>query len=847
MKKKTMRFLAASLAILIIVCVGVMILFAVILSRQSEQTISKVGNIYMSGMSEKISEHFETTINLRIAQIETITKDVPPDKVEYGEDMINELRRNAEIREFEYLALYNQNGDLDMIYGEELTPIYPELFMKSLSEGKKKVTVALNQSEEKVLLIGIPVSYSMADGSDSIALVAGLPIEYINEILSLEKTDSLTYSHIIRKDGNYVIRNAEEYGNNYFNQIEGVFSDLNGQNHEQYIEELKNAMENGVDYSTVLIIGDERRHMYCSSLPYSEWFLVTIMPYGTLDETINSLSSQRINMLIVCIAVVLVTLITIFAVYFKLTQSHIRELETTRQEAIRANKAKSEFLSNMSHDIRTPMNAIVGMTSIASANMDNKQQVENCLKKITLSSKHLLGLINDILDMSKIESGKLILNMYQVSLKEVLDSLVNIIQPQIKAKKQNFDVFIHDIDYENVWCDRVRLSQVLLNLISNAIKFTPDEGTIHVSLFEEPSPISEKFVRLHISVKDSGIGMSKEFKEKIFESFTREDSKRVHKTEGTGLGMAITKHIVDAMFGTIEVESELGKGTEFNVVLDLEKVQIPRDEMVLPNWNILVVDDDKQLCESAASSLKSIGVNADCAFNGEDALKMIKERHDKQDGYQIILLDWQLPGLDGIETARAINNYIEENIPILLISAYDWSGIEDDAREAGINGFISKPLFKSTLFYALNQYRSDFDQINSFKEEKKESFNGIKILVAEDNYLNWEIASELLSTLGLELDHAENGKLCVDMFEDSPVGYYSAILMDIRMPVMTGYEATEEIRKSDRADSDIPIIAMTADAFAEDAQRCFECGMNAHIAKPIDIKEVARQLKKHIK
>lgn len=847
MKKKTMRFLAISLAILITVCIGVMIILTVITNEQSEDTMNEVGNIYMSGMSEKISMHFETTINLRVAQIETITKDIPPDEAEYGSDMLEQLSRDGQIREFDYLALYDENGNFEMIYGETIEPIHPEPFLESLSSGDKKVSIALNESGEGVLLMGIPVSYPLSDGSRSIALVAGLPIEYINEILSLDESDSLTYSHIIRRDGSYVIRSVEEYGDNYFDRIEGVFSDLNGKNHEQYISELKNAMENDEDYSTVLVIGDERRHMYCSSLPNSEWFLVTIMPYGTLDETINNLSSQRINLLMICIAVVLIVLITIFVIYFKISQGQIHNLEEARQEAIQANKAKSEFLSNMSHDIRTPMNAIVGMTSIASANIDNKQQIENCLKKITLSSKHLLGLINDILDMSKIESGKLTLNTDQVSLQEIMNSLVNIIQPQIKAKNQHFNVFIHDIETENVCCDSVRLNQVLLNLLSNAIKFTPDGGLIHVSLYEEPSPVSENFVRVHISVKDSGIGMSKEFKEKIFESFTREDSKRVHKTEGTGLGMAITKYIVDAMHGTIEVESKKGEGTEFHVVLDLEKAQVQENEMVLPNWNVLVVDNDEQLCESAVCSLNSIGVNADFALSGEDALKLIKDHHNRHDDYQIILLDWKLPGMDGIETAREISKQIGDHIPILLISAYDWSEIEDNARKAGVNGFISKPLFKSTLFYGLRQYMDNFDQNGSLEEDSEDNFNGTKVLVAEDNDLNWEIANELLSALGLELEHAENGQICADMFKDSPVGYYSAILMDIRMPIMNGYEATEEIRKTDRSDSDIPIIAMTADAFAEDAQRCLDCGMNAHISKPIDVKEVSRQLKKHIK
>lgn len=516
-----------------------------------------------------------------------------------------------------------------------------------------------------------------------------------------------------------------------------------------------------------------------------------------------------------------------------------------RQEAENASKSKSEFLSNMSHDIRTPMNAIVGMTAIALANINDTNRVENCLKKIALSSKHLLGLINDVLDMSKIESGKMILSVEQVSLRETMESIVSIVQPQIKAKQQRFDIFIYDITSENVLCDSVRLNQILLNLLSNAIKFTPEGGAIEVSLHEQQSPKGEEYVRILLRVKDTGIGMSEEFQAHIFDSFTREDNKRVQKTEGTGLGMAITKYIVDTMGGEIQVNSTQGVGTEFNITLDFERTDETQEDMVLPDFPMLVVDDDQQLCESTAASLKSIGVRADWTLDGESAVKIVRQHHERHNDYHIILLDLKLPGMDGIETARELRKQLGDNVPILLISAYDCSEIEDEAREAGINGFLSKPLFKSTLYYGLRSY-IDAPEKPSEPIKNDVDFAGKRILLAEDNDLNWEIASELLKELGLELEWAENGEICVDMFQKSPVGYYDAILMDIRMPVKDGYEATDIIRGLNRQDAQLPIIAMTADAFSEDIQKCIEHGMNAHVAKPIDMKEITRVLTRYL-
>ncbi len=817
------------------------------MNGKSIETINGVGTIYMSGMSEQISLHFEKTVGLRLAQVEEIVGVTPSQEYD-RKTLREELSYNAKARGFSYLALYGEDGEFEMIYGDKVHVTDPKPFLKSLSKDDKKVAVGTDESGEDVVLMGAPASYIMESGEKCLALVGGLSVSYVREALSLDENDSMVYSHIIRRDGSFVIRSEDAVRDNYFDRIRAMFEESDGRDADDCIKEMKSAMESGQNYSGIFNVEDGRRHVHCTALSYSEWYLVTIMPYGTLSEVVEDLNTVWIVMAIAGCSVVLLALLLVFYKFFLLTKEQFKELDKARREAVDANHAKSEFLSNMSHDIRTPMNAIVGMAAIATANISNMQQVQNCLRKITLSSKHLLGLINDVLDMSKIESGKMNLNMDQISLREVIESIVSIVQPQIKEKNQNFDVFIHDISTENVCCDSVRLNQILLNFLSNAIKFTPEGGSIRMSMFEKESPKGEDWSRICITVEDSGIGMSKEFRDKIFESFAREDNNRVQKIQGTGLGMAITKYIVDAMGGTIEVQSEQGKGTMFCVTLDLEKAIVQEEDMILPAWRMLVVDDDEQLCLSAVKSLKTIGVEADWTLDGESAVQMVEKRHLQHDDYHIILLDWKLPGMNGIKTANEIHRKLGDDIPIILISAYDWSDIEEEARDAGITGFISKPLFKSTLYYSLRKFAGIADEKKIEYEDKTEDFSGRRILLAEDNDLNWEIAEELLGEIGFSMDRAENGKIGVEMFENSDIGFYDAILMDIRMPIMNGYEATETIRALDRADAaEIPIIAMTADAFSEDHKKCLEAGMNAHIAKPIDMQEVVKQLKKYMK
>lgn len=848
----TTRFLLSSLIFLVLICVAIFSFLGIYMNRRSAETIKEVGTYYMTGISEQVSGHFGTAIGLRLEQVEALTYAIRPEENPDMEDLKATLSHNAKARDLQYLAFYSEDGDFEMIYGDVLEMMDPDPFINSLNQGDKKVAIGTNGQGERMILLGIPARYPMENGESSIALVAGIPTEYITETLSLEENDQNVYSFIIRRDGSYIIRTYDEYRNNYFERVRALYVNVDGRNVEQYLTELQEAMDAHEDYSSEFSLEGEPRHLYCTSLPYSEWYLLTFMPYSALNKTISRLSLRQTVTALAGCALILGIFGFLFSRYFKMTRRQVLALEEAREKAEQAqraaeqaNRAKSEFLANMSHDIRTPMNAIVGLTVIATSDIDNKQHVQECLKKITLSGKHLLGIINDVLDMSKIESGKMTLNYDLVSLRELLDSLVNIVQPQVTAKKQKFDVFIHDISVENVCSDGVRLNQVLLNLLSNAVKFTPEGGSIHVALYEEESPKGEDYIRTHFKVKDTGIGMSEEFRRHVFESFEREDSTRVHGTEGTGLGMAITKYIVDAMEGTIEVESSQGQGTEFHVTLDLQKEEMTEADMILPNWNVLVVDDDRQLCESTMKSLKAIGIDADWTLDGESAIRMVDEHHRQNDDYRIILLDWKLPGIDGMTTAAELRRHLGDDIPILLISAYDWSEIEEDARAAGISGFISKPLFKSTLFYGLRPFMGDLEKLPKEPDRAKPDLSGRRILLAEDLELNWEIARELLSSVGLEPDWAENGQICVDMFRNSEAGYYDAILMDVRMPVMGGYEAAKTIRGLDRPDAaTIPIIAMTADAFAEDIQRSLEAGMNAHTAKPINLKEVVGLLEK---
>ena len=861
MKSKTLpRSLKISIAVIICLTVFVFFFLGRSIHNMSGNTIEDIGTVYMDGMNEQVSLHFETIIELRLTMAESIAHIAEGDET-FGYGTKEEIEYGAKARHFLCAALYSSDGESEMIFGDSVELNHPEPFLESLRNGENKVASATDSNGDGVILFGVPCKYPMSDGNDSFAIVVGLSTRYMSEVLFLDTDSSLMYSFVIRKDGSYVVGNEGDVYKNYFDRLNGIFG---GQDKETafHIGQLTEAMNTSKDYSAILKNDELRHHLYCTSLPYCEWYLVTVLPFEGLDYAISDMGRQWLIIVYAASFAVIAMLLGIFFQYLNYFRAQVSELkrvnkemdaarkdaERARGEAEHANAAKQDFLSSMSHDIRTPMNAIIGMTSLAMDNTHNPEQVQDYLGKIALSSKHLLGLINDVLDISKIESGKMTLNIEPVSLRDVMDSIVNIIQPQVKAKNQQFHAVAYEILSEDVCCDSVRLNQVLINLLGNAVKFTPEQGSVQVAIYQEALPEDVSCVRTHFLVNDTGIGMSKEYQEKIFESFSREDSTHVQKTEGSGLGMTITRYIVDVMGGTISVSSEQGKGSEFHVVLDLKKAAGQERDMTLPDWNMLVVDGDERLCINTVHSLKSMGICAEWCQSAEQAMEQIAERYHRDDGYQVILLGGNLPGMNEIEAAWAIRSDYGEDSPALLLSTCDWSEVEAEAREAGISRFISRPLFKSALFDVLNVFAgADVEETADTEKAVDLVFRGKHILLAEDNELNWEVAREMLSVFEMELDWAENGQICVTKFEESPVGYYDAIFMDVRMPVMDGYEATMTIRELKRADANIPVIAMTADAFSEDIQRCLECGMDDHLAKPIDIEIVAGKLKKYLK
>jgi signal transduction histidine kinase/CheY-like chemotaxis protein len=512
-------------------------------------------------------------------------------------------------------------------------------------------------------------------------------------------------------------------------------------------------------------------------------------------------------------------------------------LEDALLQANRASKAKSIFLSNMSHDIRTPMNAIVGFTALAMTHIDHREQVEEYLKKIMTSGNHLLSLINDVLDMSRIESGKMHLDEQECSLPDILHGLRNIIQADIRAKQLEFYIDAVDVIHEEIYCDKLRLNQVLLNLLGNSIKYTGPGGLVTMRIRETPlAPAGH--ANFEFAIKDTGIGMSEEFVRRIFEPFERERNSTISKIQGTGLGMAITKNIVDMMNGSIRVKSEQGVGTEFLVSLTFRLQNVKKEVQDIPelkNCRALVVDDDFNTCDSVSYMLQQIGMRAEWTMSGKEAVLRTRQASMRGDGYSVYIIDLLLPDLNGIEITRRIRKEMGEDVPIIVLTAYDWSDIEDEALEAGVTAFCSKPLFMSELRSCLHSAIHTEEKQAPAVKDSLHHHRG-RILLAEDNELNQEIATAILGEAGFTIDVAENGQIALDMLKKSEPGYYQLVLMDVQMPVMNGYEAATCIRQlEDKALSSIPILAMTANAFEEDKKEALKCGMNGHIAKPIDV------------
>lgn len=540
-----------------------------------------------------------------------------------------------------------------------------------------------------------------------------------------------------------------------------------------------------------------------------------------------------------------------------ITESRKKERDAKRalldayEAADRASSAKTDFLSKMSHDIRTPLNAIIGMTAIAGTKLDDPEGVAECLGKISSASRHLLSLVNEVLDMSRIEAGTMSLNEEDFNIFDMVDNLVRMTASEAGEKQQNVEVVTHELEHDNVTGDIMRLQQALMSVMTNAIRYTPNEGEISINVTENPSPQSHTG-RYEFVIQDNGIGMSEEFLEKVFEPFERAEDVRISKIHGTGLGLTIARNIIQMMGGDIEIESGQGIGTIVTVTIPLKYLEEDQTEgLNLKGKTVLVVDDSRFICESSCRMLQKLGMKGEWVLSGEEAVARVIEKQQKGEELFAVLLDWSMPGMNGLDTARAIRRQAQSEVPIAIVSSYDWVDIEMEARVAGIDGYIMKPLYKNRL---INTFKGFLPKDNpgehnsSLDEIGKKDYSDKRLLVVEDNDLNREIATEILSLTGVKIETAENGKEAVDMMTASEPGYYDLVLMDIQMPIMNGYDATCAIRAMEREDARrIPIVAMTANAFLEDVQKAKASGMNEHMMKPLDIDQLQQMLARWLK
>ncbi len=826
-------------AFLIAVLAGMWVIASRMVARQIIDTT--VQNI------EELARHDEqaimTSLENRWETLSGIGEALRREECGSTEELQKELAMFVRTMGCHRLSLVREDGwVVNSAYEEKTDPQMLEVCQSEQEEFARRVINEDPDDRTEEIRVGVALSQPITvEGAAYRWLVARLAIDTFENELKIDSYGGRGYSSVIGPDGSYIvsIRNDPEISHidNFFDMLEaGTLPE------DKPLEWVREMVEKQQRFSLEYIRPSGKRAVVIFD-PMGDlyWCFISVVPRAVFEEQTNTLVIIFLVMMLVVLLAVAVAVVTMFRRRTRLLaieRKHRTELSQALSLAEQANRAKTIFLNNMSHDIRTPMNAIIGFTALASTHIDNQERVKDYLGKIAQSSNHLLSLINDVLDMSRIESGKMNLDEKPENLAEILHSLRNIIQADIHAKQLELYIDTVDVMDEDICCDKLRLNQVLLNIMSNAIKFTPPGGTISLRTTER-AVSHAGYGTYEFRIKDTGIGMKPDFLEKIFVPFSQERSSSVSGIQGTGLGMSITKNIVDMMGGEITVSSEEGAGTEFVVTLEF-KLQGGHREAetieTLKGLRSLVVDDDMNACQSVAQMLRQIGMRSEWTMYGKEAVARTEEALQIGDAYRVYIIDWLMPDMNGIETTRRIRKVVGDEAPIIILSAYDWSDIEAEAREAGVTDFISKPLFPSDLREVLLRTCGEAPTAAEPAPPPVEVFQGRRVLLVEDNDLNREIAVEILEGEGFLVQTAENGLAAVDAVREAQPGAFDVVLMDIQMPIMDGYEAARAIRNlPDPVKANVPIIAMTANAFEEDRQQAYDAGMNAHVAKPIEI------------
>lgn len=741
----------------------------------------------------------------------SIREVILPDDHEDMDRLLDYASREGGKAGFEKRMLKNSGevfwgaGILEKTMDENGTPVLIATFHDITAEKLEEEAAERDKLQERITLVGAisnayPVIIRLNLTRDTLNFI------YVRQGLMTDLGSQQTYSRLYEDFSSGVHPdNRKEYASRF--SLESLRESLVHNKNEVFLES-KHLLADGEYHwiSTQIIYVDN---------PYSDDMLAILIS-RRIDEQRHEEEQQRLA------------------------------LESALDSAKAASNAKSRFLSNMSHDIRTPMNAIIGMTAIAAAHIDDRDRVLECLKKINLSGKHLLSLINDVLDMSKIENGKLSMRDEPFNFPELVADAAELIRSQANAGRLAMDVCLSPMKHENVVGDPLRMRQVCINILSNAVKYTPPGGFVRIEAWQEESPVLG-YANYVFRCTDTGVGMEPSFLEHIFQPFERARDHAGMRVAGTGLGMAITKNIIDLMNGDIHVESSPGKGSVFTISIPLKLQDAPK-EQVPEAWlgiNSLIVDDDRQTCLNAVELLRDMGLRACFVTDGETGVRYVADAKDTKDPYELIIIDWKMPGMDGVETARRIRENVGEAVPVIILTAYDWSEIECEAREAGVTAFISKPFYRSKMCYLLRGL--DGSAGEDKRTEKRLDYKGKRILLVEDNEINREIAGTLIREMGIMVEEAVDGGEAVDKVMRSEEGYYDLIFMDIQMPVMDGYQAARAIRGLERRDvCRMPIIAMTANAFEEDVRAAIRAGMNAHFSKPIDLDALESLLSRYL-